>query len=188
MIFRRPADNDLKLPLWRNCYCCHFMLCHCFILSFQLGHLCFVLFLSEQAHFPEQVKTWEQCHTPCAQGLSHMQFTHTCSENKWILVTLSPSTCQNRWVMSKVGTSRLCSCQITELLCTVQLTSSSWSQSGRRWRGRSRPVAVMSAWGRCHCLPQRRSAPLSSPSTWTKTPGGRAGGQEVRIMWQKKDD
>lgn len=121
MIVHSPADNDLTLLLWRNCYCCRFMFCLCFVLSFQHGHLRFVFFSSEPTYFPGQVKTWEQCHTPCAQGLSHMQFTHTHSENRQILVTLSPSTCQNRWVMSKVGTPRLCSRQInlTQSFCAL---------------------------------------------------------------------
>ena len=61
-----------------------------------------------------------------------------------------------------------------------RLTSSSWWRWRRHWRGRNRLVAATSAWGRCRCPPQTRSAPLSSPSTWRKRPAGKAGGREER--------
>ena len=62
------------------------------------------------------------------------------------------------------------------------LTSSSWWRWGRRWRGRSRPAADASAWGRCRCPPRRPSAPPSSPSTWRRRPGGTAAGGEDRSV------
>ena len=72
------------------------------------------------------------------------------------------------------------------------LTSSSWWRWRRRWRGRSTlSAAATSAWGRCRCPLRRRSALLSSPSTWRRRRAGKAGWREGKIrkmMWDSKSD
>lgn len=81
-------------------------------------------------------------------------------------VPLSPLTCHKRWAASKATTLRPHR--------WLRLTSSSWWRSRRRWRGRSRPAAGTSAWGRCQCLLQTQSAHLAWPSTVRTRPEGRA--------------